>query len=241
MKVPYGIYLGWNNAESWFRLPVNPESLEIKQGGEGQTYNIVGLGEINAIQTPKLREISFSGIFPAAAYPFVQVREEELRPSLWYVDRLTEWMRSKRPIRIVVTGGQTELIDGALTGIQLNSPVSIERFDWKETAASSGDVEYELSLKQYEFYAAKKVNIVLDPQQGGTVVEEAEPTRANDRVPPDSYTMVQGDSLWAVAAKMLGSGARYREIQELNGISDAELRKLQIGRELKLPEGASYV
>ncbi|WP_159886201.1 LysM peptidoglycan-binding domain-containing protein [Paenibacillus puerhi] len=241
MRVPYGIFLGWNNAESWFRLPVNPEALEIKQSGEGRTYDIVGLGEINAIQAPRLREISFSGIFPSAPYPYVQVGTEELRPPLWYVERLTEWMQSKRPIRLVVAGSQTELVDGQLTGVQLNSPVSIERFDWKESALGGGDVEYELALKAYVFYAAKKVHVITDPQQGGAVVEEAGPLRANDRVVPTVYTMGQGESLWSIAAKLLGNGARYGEIQALNGISDAELRSLPAGRELKLPGEDSYV
>ncbi|SDD75524.1 LysM domain-containing protein [Paenibacillus sp. UNCCL117] len=236
MNVPYGIYVGWNNAESWFRLPVNPETLEVKQSGAGRSYDMIGLGEINAIQAPRLREISFSSVLPSRAYPYVSVASADLQPASWYVERLTEWMHTKRPVRLVVTGSHTELADGRLAGIQLNLPVSIERFDWKEAARGGGDIEYELALKAYMFYAAKKVHIVTDAQSGEPVAEEAVSTRANERIPPSSYTLKEGDNLWAIAALLLGDGSRYREIQQLNGISDAELRRLPAGRELRLPE-----
>lgn len=35
--------------------------------------------------------------------------------------------------------------------------VSIESFDWKETAGTVGDIQYDIKLKQFIFYAAKKV------------------------------------------------------------------------------------
>ncbi len=48
-----------------------------------------------------------------------------------------------------------------------------------------------------------------------------------------------GDTLWAIAAKYLGNGRRWKEIARLNGIKDP--RKLptyeQSGKELKIPGG----
>ena len=35
----------------------------------------------------------------------------------------------------------------------------------------------------------------------------------------ETYTVVKGDTLWGIAAKKLGSGARYKEIKTLNGLS----------------------
>jgi len=47
------------------------------------------------------------------------------------------------------------------------------------------------------------------------------------------YTVVKGDSLWKIAAAKLGSGARHREIRELNGL---ESDFLLPGKKLKIPK-----
>ena len=45
--------------------------------------------------------------------------------------------------------------------------------------------------------------------------------------------MQKGDSLWAIAARFLGSGSRYGEIAALNGISNANL--IYPGQKLRIP------
>lgn len=47
-----------------------------------------------------------------------------------------------------------------------------------------------------------------------------------------TYTVKKGDSLWAIAAAQLGNGARYKEVQALNGLT-SEL--IHPGQVLKLP------
>ena len=48
------------------------------------------------------------------------------------------------------------------------------------------------------------------------------------------YLVVEGDSLWSIAKKQLGSGTRYKEIQALNP-ELGENQPLTIGMELILP------
>lgn len=48
-----------------------------------------------------------------------------------------------------------------------------------------------------------------------------------------TYTVRTGDSLWAIAARMLGSGSRYTEIKQLNGLK-SDL--IQPGQVLRLPK-----
>jgi nucleoid-associated protein YgaU len=148
----YGFFLSFNNLQDIFRLPVNPETLEIKEAGDGKSYTIVDFGEINAIAHPKLTEITIESIFPAQRYPFVLVPE-------------TGPNRLRRPF------------------------------------------EYVEMIKK----------------------------RASDKKPPSTYTMKAGDNLWKIAQKVLGDGQKYKVIQKLNGISDDELRKLPVGKVLKMP------
>ena len=48
-----------------------------------------------------------------------------------------------------------------------------------------------------------------------------------------TYTVKSGDSLWAIAAKQLGNGNRYKEIKSLNGLTSDTIYAGQI---LKLPD-----
>lgn len=47
-----------------------------------------------------------------------------------------------------------------------------------------------------------------------------------------THTVVRGDTLWAIAKKYLGSGARWREIQSVNGLKSDVIR---VGQVLKIP------
>lgn len=46
-------------------------------------------------------------------------------------------------------------------------------------------------------------------------------------------TVKSGDTLWGIAKKELGSGARYTEIVQLNGLKTSTIYS---GQKLKLPE-----
>ena len=50
-----------------------------------------------------------------------------------------------------------------------------------------------------------------------------------------TVTVQKGDSLYGLSARHLGSGKRWPEIARLNGLSDADIKRLSVGRELKLP------
>ncbi|RJX40866.1 LysM domain-containing protein [Paenibacillus pinisoli] len=222
MKI-YGIELSFNNKTSRLPIPVNPSAIDVGESGQGKTYNVAGLGEINVIKERRLSEYSFSGIFPARHYPFVTV--SELYPPDFYIEMIEFWLNQKRPIRFIMTSDSFDI----------NTPASIESFDWREVAGSGGDIEYNIKLKKYVFYAARK--IVQKAPTGSGTAQKASTTkpRPNDKQQPKTYTMVAGDSLWKVAQKQLGNGDRWKEIQTLNGIKDADLKRLAAGKVLKLP------
>jgi len=229
----YGIFLSFNNNADLFRLPINPETLEIKENGNSKSYDIIDFGEINAISAPRLMEITLESIFPAQRYPFVLVPESGpggLRTPFEYVDTIKKWMVSKKPIRFVFSGLKRPGDPDAKETVALNMPASIESFSWKLSAGTSGDIEYSLSLKKYEFYQAVSVKV----DKG---VAKAETKRADDKTSPATYKLKAGDTLWSVAKKLLGDGSKYKAIQKLNGISDSQMNKLSVGKVLKLPQG----
>lgn len=245
----YEIHLSWNNQTEGFIIPVNPESIEVKEEGQGKTYNIVGkggntdetrAGEVNVIKSPKLKEVSFSSIFPNQIYPFV--KDVPLFVPMHYINLIRKWSESKHPIRFIFAGSYNALATASNIAdlSDLNFPASIESFTWKEVAGGSGDIEYTLSLKEYVFYAARSV-IPTTLADGSTVLKKEPPLRPDERIRPQTVTLQANDSLskaiYNVSKKYFGQGEkRSRDIQLLNGISDAEMMGPAVaGRVIKLP------
>ncbi len=236
--IDFAIELSFNNGAEYFIIPVNPERIEINEGGKGKIYDIVGpkgsttlkdsdfdgSGEINVIKSPKLMEVSFSSIFPATKYPFVIVKDAYLMKPSEYLEYIQRWRKSKHPIRFICVS----------TTFDINIAASIEKFDWKEVAGCPGDIEYSITLKEYKFYQAQKVVEATDAQ--GNPVLYKQPSAPDTRVRPLTYTIQPGDNMWKIGMKVFGRDGRWREIQKLNNISDANLKKLQVGTVLKIPQ-----
>ncbi|AJS59850.1 LysM peptidoglycan-binding domain-containing protein [Paenibacillus sp. IHBB 10380] len=221
----YSIELSYNNHEVFFQIPVLPEEIEIEGAGQGETHDVAGLGEINVIKAPKLKEISFSGVFPADMSNAIQSGGFDGPAD--FIQRIEDWMNKKRPIRFIYVSDS----------LQINIPASIEDFNYKEVGGAVGDWEYEISLKEFVFYAAKKVTFAKKATASGTkkTATKTKPKRADERAKAKTVTVKSGDTLFIIAKKNLGDGSRYKEIQKLNGITDAQSKKLKIGTVIKLP------
>ncbi|MFS8215545.1 LysM peptidoglycan-binding domain-containing protein [Paenibacillus polymyxa] len=232
----HGIFLSYNNQEEAFRIPVNPPELSIKEAGDGSMYKIVGGDEINAIQSRKLTEISFSSFFPGQAYPFVNT--DELLPIPEYIALITKWMDTKRPIRFIYSAISFE--PGAQKSpqeIAINMPVTIEEFEWKPVAGTS-DIEYTITFKKYVFYNAVQAKVKQTTTKTGakkTTTTKVKAKRPNEKVKPKTVKVKAGDTLWIIAKKNLGDGSRYKEIQTLNKITNAQAKRLKVGQVLRLP------
>lgn len=219
----YSLELSHNNGAESIVFPVLPEKIEVSQGENSKSYEISGFGEISVLTGKKLTEISFSGIFPATPlYPGPKMNEIFYKP-VYYYQKIEEWMTDQKIVELVFTGST----------LNLNLPVSIESFTYSESGGAVGDIKYDLKLKQYRFYSAQKV--LVGQKDGSSTAVKQSPARADTREQPKTYTLAAGDSLWKIAQKILGNGARYKEIQKLNSIKDSELRRLPVGKVLKLP------
>lgn len=218
----YKLSLSDMNQTNGFLIPVLPEMIEINEQGNVKSYDIVGSGPIHVIQPNSLSKLSFQSFFPADTERFGA--DQSWNP-MRYVKLILEWMDSGKPIRLIYVGSD----------IEINLPVSIDSFDWKESSGSPGDIEYSIKLLKYVFHSPRKV--VVTAQSNGTPsAKQTASARADTREQPTTYKIVAGDTLIRIARKTLGNDSRWKEIQKLNGISDAQLRKLQIGQILKLPK-----
>lgn len=228
----YSLTLSSNHGTEKLEFVILPQKIDVSESGNNKSYEISKLGEINVIKNVKLAEISFDGIFPARWFPGANVgKEKEWIAPRTYVDKIQKWRSELRPIHLVLIG----------SGMDINEHVSIEAFSWSEVAGAPGDIQYQISFKIYRPYSARKVYVVTNTTATSTSASVEKQTsvnaRTDTRVHPKTYSLVAGDSLWKVAKKFLGDGAQYKQIQTLNGIKDSELKKLPVGKVIKLPEG----
>ena len=116
-----------------------------------------------------------------------------------------------------------------------NLKVLLEDYKVTEDAGNGLDLEIEVNLKQYRDYGTKTVEIKqAAPEQPAPEAQAGQPaaaaqakqpapaaqiqqSRPDETAPrPKTYTVVRGDSLWAIAKKFLNNGDRYPEIYSMN-------------------------
>ncbi len=208
------------NDQEMFRLPVNPEKVNVKTEGDGEEFTIAKLGRVNVPKDKKLSSFSLESFFPAQPTHYSGAVFKEPK---YYIDLLGKWMTNKQPVRYIY-------VNGSFT---INELVTIERFEYDESFGSE-DVNFSLELKTYVPFSPKKMQVVKK-QTSSAVVKKNAPVRQNTKPKPTTYTLKAGDTLWKVAKLYTGNGNRYPELQKLNGIKDSQLRKLPIGLVLKIP------
>jgi|GEM_PF-2525230 len=111
---------------------------------------------------------------------------------------------------------------------ELSKQVRIRTFQWYLVRQDRVDYSIELVVE----IPPPEVNLVVPP----VPPEQAPQEQAEAPAQPAgiTYTIKQGDTLWALATKYLGAGTRWREIADLNGITNP--RTLQIGQVITIPQ-----
>ncbi|HBJ1645649.1 LysM peptidoglycan-binding domain-containing protein [Clostridium botulinum] len=210
MSKRYKMRLSINEGNEGFVLPVLPQEIEISDSGDNKTHNVINLGEVNVINIPKLTKISFKSYFPRNDEPYVNDKHF-FRPHE-YMNRLNIWRQNAEKIRFIFIGSEFEI----------NDLFSIENLKFTEKGGEVGDIYYSIELKRYKSYYATRA--VVMETKNGVIVENYNTTlRPNDNVKVNTHRVVEGETLWHIAKKYLGDGNRYKEIAELNNISNPDL------------------
>lgn len=148
----YGIFFSWGNRV--IRLPVNPEVLPVSFEGSNETLNVLGIGDITILRTPKQKQITLKGYFPARADYSVLTRGG-FEPPEFYIDFFTRALSEKRvltytPSKRLETG---EAFDTSDAGFRC----SVEAFSTEERGGETGDFYYELTIREWRDYTPQRV------------------------------------------------------------------------------------
>ncbi|MGE8079019.1 LysM peptidoglycan-binding domain-containing protein [Peribacillus loiseleuriae] len=194
-KSKYEFWLSWQQGKEKMRLPVLPASLDIGSPSQNESIKISNLGEVTIIQDPAAKTFSFSAFFPIQSGPYTEFSVISLP---WvYVKKLEEWRDTKKPIRFMVTG------------TPINYAVSIEDFSYREGENDIGDIDYDISLKEYKFVAPRKID--TSKKNPPTTTKRPDP-----KVKPKTYIVKKGDTLWAIAKREYKNSLEWQKIWNAN-------------------------
>lgn len=201
MNTDYQIYFNYDNDKKVYRIPVNPEEMQVQYKGQVTSADIDKFGEIMHKGKRDAAVVSFSSFFPAKWNKQLCVCSESQfkTPNTWI-----KWMRaleeSSKPCHFVVAG----------SALGVNFYGNVMSFTPKEVGGDPGTIQYSVEIKESR---TPKVNKIVNKVATSNNNSGSRPSNKEN---PRTYTVKNGDCLWNIAKKYYGSGAQYTKIRDAN-------------------------
>lgn len=201
-------------------LPVELKKLTLKIKGKNKTLDLLSGQEINILKSPGLTDVSFPVSLPMFGAPHA--------PG-YYLEKFEQFKVKKKSTQFIVTRTTP---DGKPL-FDTNIKVAIEDYSISEDASEPFDVSVEMKLKQYVSYGTQTFQLTkVGDQKVATVTKERETSNAPKA---SRYTTKAGDTLWSIASKYLGDGAKTKALFEANKDKLSDPNILKAGTELVIP------
>ena len=226
--VPIMIFLQYE--KNLLKFQVNPEKIWKDIPSKGRTTNIEGLGEVNIPQSPSLATMSINSFF---------WQDRNYLPTELYVAWLEKWQKSKKPAKLIITR------------LNYSMYVTCERFFHEKRAGEEDDVYYELDLKEYRQYGAKRISTVESKSifdkfismniAVPVLVDIPNESRINSmKSLQNPYITKEGDTLSSIARKFTGTSSLWKKIYDANenvlGDIIGDFQEIPVGTSLIIPK-----
>ncbi len=180
----------------------------------GMGMETVTLDQLGDVAVPTVRTLCVEPLevlLPARDYPF-NVPGAGTNPWV-YLERLERLCDAGKALRYIVTG------------TPVNAAVYISEL---EPSEPDGTGDLHLVIRLQEAKTPKTIPAPADLGLGLNVRDET-----GDGLMGSTYTVVKGDTMWAIARKFYGDGSLCWRLAAYNGIGNANI--LHVGQVLQIP------
>ncbi len=222
-----------------YRLPTNPEEIEVSSTQAINKYEVLKLGQIAVPTHVELKQYSFECEFPLNHYSYVEIIDADyqtlitdfkkyraaFKPAGFYINLFSEWRSLFIPVRFIA--GRV-IRDEELYDDCINTQVLIEDITIKEKAGEEGDKYIAFKLLEYIDYSKNSYKGETG-KLGDKITDKKNPKSKG------TYVVQSGDCLWAIAKKQYGNGSKYTKIYEANKDKIKNPSLIYPGQKLVIP------
>lgn len=202
----YAIFFDYDNKT--YRLPVNPEELEVSTTQAIEKYEILKQGQIAIPTHMELKEYSFETEFPHENLYYVN-NSKDFQDGLNYLDLFEGWRVKLVPVRFLAGKVSGDNIDSDA----INTLVLIESLTITEKAGEEKDKYVSFKLIEYKEHAKQGYPYTVDEKTGK---KKAAFIDQNNPKSKGYYVVKSGDTLWAIAKKYYNNGSKFNKIYKAN-------------------------
>lgn len=185
-----------------FHFPVNPFSIAINGGKKYDTFDILYKGEIDfpAEKAKRIRNMTLDTMFPFEYEPYC--RYKNIPNPEEAVKKIIGWSESSEMVRLIITD------------FSFNELVNISDYQVTENGDNQRDKYITLDIR----VVREDISNNLITIESNTVSSPAPKLKSNRSQPKQekTYVVKSGDTLWKIAKRFYGNGAKYTEIYNAN-------------------------
>lgn len=174
-------------------FPIAPTEVEIEMGSKIFTVSPINLGEVDIQKGRQPIRFTWTGLLPGPGRKLPGVAVSQKPDDI--EQQIRRWINT-------TTGKQLRLV---ITGTKWNIPVLVSGFR-SVPGGGYGDINYTITLTEWR-------EMVVRETQGKMRVASQRPS---SKPKQKTYTVKPGDSLWKIAQRFTGSGARWSEMWAIN-------------------------
>lgn len=229
-----------------FEVPVIPERVEISDGTTTTRKVVLGIGSVGFPGYRNTKKLAWSSFFPYQYDPIYCQYPNLLHPQAcidFFIKSMVGTKVEGTPdiLHVKITD---EFENGIIWPV-VDDFFVINEFTPSMEATELSDMHYTISLETLRIPSIRVTDAVADvtPPQLRITPPPPAATRSGPglgTVAPNTYTVQSGDSLSAIAGKLLGDMGRWPEIYDLNVVTiGADPDLIFPGQVLTLPASSS--